>query len=350
MEIRKIQKTGGSSYIVSLPKKWAKEVGIEKIFNDNGKPQVGIITRQDQTLLITPKTEGEQEQKTKIINVDDITNDQLLYRILVGTYIMGYNLIEITSKSRLDVAITKTVKSFIDDSIGLEIIQENPNSLKIKDLLNPADLSFNDWIERISNLVKNRFNDALISLKEGNDEIANSVINRDTEVNRLRWLIARQHNIFSKNLILAEKMAEKMEQDGKRKQKSIADYSSISRIIERVGDHAVLVAKNNLALIKFKEDITPELIELVPEVGNQAVDIFTRSVKAFFDQDIYEANRIIEEVDEIVSDCAEIGNLALGLGGEAAIAAGFVAESIRRCAEYSADLGEYIINFVIDEG
>ncbi|MFX0098913.1 MAG: PhoU domain-containing protein [Candidatus Hodarchaeota archaeon] len=340
MDIRKIQKTGGSSYIVSLPKKWAKEQGIEKLDNSGEKAQVGIIERTDGTLIITPKIGGEQEQKFKDINVDDITDERLLFRILVGTYIMGYNVINITSKSRLDVGITKTVKSFIDDSIGLEIIQENQNSLKIKDLLNPADLSFNDWIERISNLVKNRFIDALVSLKDGDEEIANSVINRDNEVNRLRWLIARQHNIFSKNLILAEKL----EMD----QKKIADYSSISRIIERVGDHAVHVAKNNLILIDKK--IKPDLIERIQKNGNGAVKIFTRSVKAFFDQDIHEANRIIEDTADIISNCEQIGNLGLELESEAAIAVNAIAESIRRCVEYSTDLGEYIINYVIDEG
>ena len=334
MEIRKIQKTGGSSYIVSLPKAWARENGIEK------KTQVGIITRHDGTLIITTKIEGEQEHKVKDINIDDINDERLLFRILVGAYIMGYNVINITSKNRLDGVITDIVKNFIDDSIGLEIIQENPNSLKIKDLLNPADLSFNDWIERISNLVKNRFTDALTSLKEGDEGIAHEVIKRDNEVNRLRWLIARQHNIFSKNLILAEKL--------ELNQKKIADYSLISRIIERVGDHAVQVAKNNLILIK--KEIKSGIIDLIQEVGEDAVKIFSDSVDAFFNQDIRDANKIIEQVTGITSKCDKIGNLGLELESEATMAVGYIAESIRRCAEYSSDLSEYIINYVIDEG
>ena len=54
MEIRKVQVTGGSSYVITLPKEWVKSMEIQK--ND----PVGLIAQPDGTLLITPKPSGER--------------------------------------------------------------------------------------------------------------------------------------------------------------------------------------------------------------------------------------------------------------------------------------------------
>ena len=54
MEVRKVQKTGGSSYIITLPKEWVNSSNIKK--ND----ALGMIVQTDGTLLITPKTIKEK--------------------------------------------------------------------------------------------------------------------------------------------------------------------------------------------------------------------------------------------------------------------------------------------------
>ena len=54
MEIRKIQVTGGASFIVSLPKEWARSTNLQK--ND----KIGILIRSDNSLLLTTKIKGEQ--------------------------------------------------------------------------------------------------------------------------------------------------------------------------------------------------------------------------------------------------------------------------------------------------
>jgi phosphate uptake regulator len=60
MEIRKIQRTGGSTFIVSLPKQWADRVGVTNGMN------VGITIRPDGTLLITPNTSSPSPTQNKL--------------------------------------------------------------------------------------------------------------------------------------------------------------------------------------------------------------------------------------------------------------------------------------------
>ncbi|HDS59902.1 MAG TPA: phosphate uptake regulator PhoU [Thermoplasmatales archaeon] len=333
MEIRKIQVTGGASFIVSLPKDWARAHGVKK--ND----RVGIIDRQDGTLLLTTKTSGEQIQRTKDIDITKIEDTTCLFRMLLGAYIRGYNVFHVTSDRRISPAVRETLRRFIHAAIGLEIIEETSTSLTVKDLLDPGEMPFDKAIRRITSLVSNMHKDALFALAYGDQAMSQDVITRDDEVDRLHWLISRQYNILSRNVFLAESMKFSAQQG--------ANYSLISRTIERIGDHAVTIATNNLNLIGHKLE-TP-IMDTITKAGNFSLDMFTDSVEAFFNRDILGANKNIDTVRELKDMCEEIEGFALQQTGAVAVSLGYIGESIRRVGEYSADLAEYVINYLIDE-
>src|SRR5438552_6250433 len=59
MEIRKIQITGGNSYVVSLPKTWVKDAGLKA--ND----AVLVLPQADMSLLVVPKADLRKETKSE---------------------------------------------------------------------------------------------------------------------------------------------------------------------------------------------------------------------------------------------------------------------------------------------
>ncbi|MCX6681394.1 MAG: AbrB/MazE/SpoVT family DNA-binding domain-containing protein, partial [Methanoregula sp.] len=67
MEIRRVQFTGGSSYVVTLPKDWVDAQKIKK--ND----PIGIEIQPDGTLLVTKTIEQEPLQRKKEFPVDEVT-------------------------------------------------------------------------------------------------------------------------------------------------------------------------------------------------------------------------------------------------------------------------------------
>ena len=82
METRKVQQTGGSSFIISLPKEWIAKNKIKP------KDTLGILSQPDGNLLITPNINSEEYVKSKIFDVDHITDPNYLFRVLIGMYIM----------------------------------------------------------------------------------------------------------------------------------------------------------------------------------------------------------------------------------------------------------------------
>nr|MDO8110705.1 PhoU domain-containing protein [Candidatus Sigynarchaeota archaeon] len=333
MEIRKVQKTGGASYIISLPKTWADELGIKE------QDKVGIIQRDDGTLVIIPKIDQEQDQRVKDIDIDGIDHDRFLYRLLVGTYIMGYNSIRLHSSTRIDNAAKTTARKFIRDAIGLEVIEETSTSMTLKDLLNPSEMKFRSWIERMSQLVTNQLEEAFRALIEKDADAAKAIIARDGEVNRLHWLISRQHNIMTRNVVFAE-MVESNE-------KQLANYPLVSKIMERIGDYAVRISENNIRVLD--KGLDKKIIDTIVKAGRLALSIFNRSIDAFFSGNLSDTNQIIESVKDLVAECEKIENIALEQETVIGVSLGYINEAIRRTGEHASDLCEYILDYLLDK-
>jgi len=144
IEARKVQKTGGSSFIISLPKEWIKKHGIE------AKDTIGILSQPDGNLLITPYMSSEKYVKEKKFDVDEIKDSDFLFRLLIGAYIMGYNIIEVKSSKKFESVIRDTVINFSKITIGTEIMEESDNTIIIKDLLDPKEMPFEKTIKRVN--------------------------------------------------------------------------------------------------------------------------------------------------------------------------------------------------------
>ena len=170
MEIRKVQITGGSSYIITLPKDWAKSSNIKK--ND----PLGLIIQPDGTLLVTPKITDERLQKIKEFDVGDINEPTYFFRCLIGAYIAGYTTIKIKSTERMPPFVRMIVGKFTQTTIGQEVVEETDKSITIKDLLDPAEMPFDSTIKRMHTIVKSMYEDVISALKNSDRKVLEDVI------------------------------------------------------------------------------------------------------------------------------------------------------------------------------
>ena len=334
MEIRRVQMTGGSSYIITLPKEWIKTSKIKK--ND----PIGLLAQSDGTLLITSKIKQEQLYKTKEFDTNKILKQNFLLRQLIGAYISGYTSIIVKSTTRMPTAVRNTIRVFTQTTIGQEIVEETDNSIILKDLLNPIEMPLDRTIKRMQIIVKGMNEDALKAVKTSDIKLADEIILRDTEVDRLHWLIARQYHMILQNVSLAEKMNITIDLS--------STYFLISRIIERIGDHIVRITKNIQHLNINKQN--QKIISKIEIANNLALNIFNKSIGAFFRKDIKSSNENIDTVEKLEKLCEEINTLALQQKGIVAISIGYIADSIRRIGEYAEDISETVINYLINEG
>ncbi|MFW9942436.1 MAG: PhoU domain-containing protein [Candidatus Thorarchaeota archaeon] len=330
IETRKVQRTGGSSFIISLPKVWIDKHGVEK--NDT----LGILSQPDGNLLITPQIDTEKVLKTKEIDVDGIEDGNFLFRILIGTYIMGFSRIEIKASRKFEPYIRDCITNFTQIAIGPEIVEESNNYILIKDLVNPREMPFEKTIRRMYILVQSMHEDAIKALQSGDNKIAEEVIKRDNDVDRLHWLVGRQSHIVLRDIILCQKLGISLEQ--------ASHFQQISRFLERTADHAVRIAKNTL-LIDHKK-VGKELLDNILNASNISLKLLNKSLDAWLQKNINLANENIELIKDLIHATEKISLNSID-NAETSIAIGYIVESIRRTGEYAGDISEIIINNLV---
>ncbi len=328
IEARKVQKTGGSSFIISLPKEWINKHEIK------AKDTIGILSQPDGNLLITPYMSSEKSIKEKIFDIEEIKDPDFLFRLLIGAYIMGYTVIKVISSRKFNSEIKETVRGFSKITIGTEIEEESQNYIKIKDLVDPTEMPFGKTIKRMYILANSMHEDALKALETGDKTLAKKVIENDDDIDRLNWLVERQAHIVLRDIILCQKLDITLE--------DASNFKFISRFLERIGDHAVKIAKN-VILIDYQK-IDKELYNNIMTASKISLELLNMSLDAWLQKDLNLANENIESIKKLTNAC---NTIKINPNSEYLVEIGFIIESIRRTGEYSSDISEIIINNLI---
>ena len=130
MESRKLQKTGGSTLIVSLPKKWTTKNKLK------AGSEVRLSEQPDGTITVNPN-QTNLRKKISVVKCND-EESQHLFRDLIGVYLAGGTEIKVIGNPRLTVKERKTIRKFSASVIGMEIIEEEATQAILTDMTNPG--------------------------------------------------------------------------------------------------------------------------------------------------------------------------------------------------------------------
>src|SRR5215472_14037495 len=114
MEGRKLQLAGGSTYLVSLPKRWVQGAGL--------KPgdTLFVHTEADGSVSVRHHVEERAPVRRKIFDErGEETRDHLL-RKLIGAYVSGFGLIEIRFPPQKGPFVRRVAREFCRLVIGPE--------------------------------------------------------------------------------------------------------------------------------------------------------------------------------------------------------------------------------------
>lgn len=323
MEIRRIQITGGSSYMITLPKTWAESKGLKK--ND----PVTIIPQSDGSLLLTTNGDSVEKESVKNLDVDSFDSPEALYRCLIGAYIAGHDQIVLKSDGPIKGAFLEAASEFTQTSMGMEIVEEEEDKIVIKDLIDHSVIVPQKNVRREYLLVKRMIADAFSENRPTVFEISS----RDTEVDRIHWLVMRQASIHMKDVYLSSKMG--LELGG------ILTCTGVSKILERMGDHAVLIVRNLQECNLLEE---PKFTDCFSKLGGLLVKYVEDSVKAWMDADCGLAEVIIRHkhilLENVESCFKELSDKNAG---------SLIHGSVVRIADYCTDIAEYAIDAAMEK-
>lgn len=337
-ETRRIQFTGKSSYIVSLPKQWVLELGLKQgdqiTITREGKSALKILPAKDQA-----KSVQTEEAVLEIAREDD---NAAIVRKLISLYFLGYKTIQIKPKTdRLQPGQRNSIKSAVKGTfMGAEIISDSVEGITIQVLVNLLELSVDGAFKRMLHLAKSMVRDALLAVREDNLELAREVIDSDDEVDRFGFYIIRQLKIAISNEYMLKDM-------GFTNARQCLGYRLIVKNIERTGDHAVLIAKD---LLEFKKSVRKEAMEKINDIYVFATSVLDQACLALFKDDFVQAEHAIKKASEISRYEKRILESIKSIKDEEeAYRIRRMSENITRIAEYASDIAEIVLNMNIEK-
>lgn len=331
--MRKVQLTGGSTYIISLPKEWASDVGI--------KPgdYIQLIPQPDQTLLLVPG-EKVEERSEALIDAVSAKFPEEVVREFIACYLTGYNVIRLKFGKKVDEYKACLKDIMRSKLIGLETIEESTNQMVVRCFLGYMDFPIKDALKRIHSMTLSMCIDAIRSLKNHDKSLAKDVVQRDDEIDRLYLFVVRGLKLAVENRIVMKEM-------GLMSPRECLGYRLIVKSIERIADHAARIADIILSLNLSK--INSNLLKDISSIAERSYAIYQEAVNSLYKLDIKQANDSIMKVKELTrmeKDLAE-RIFKLKLDVETITGLRLILESIKRVAEYAADIAEIVINLAI---
>ncbi len=327
-EVRKLQLTGGSTYIVSLPKRWVVEHQL------SAKDDVRIEWRPSGSLRVSAETTSVRKRRQVEIDLQEISRDFILDH-LIGAYLSGAQNIRIISKSGIDREHRRELRRFIQTTRGVEIANESDYSVEMITLLNPAEMPLHSSLNRMYLLVSSQIRDVVEVLTGGDVTILEDSEEREKEVDALRLLLERQVGQILESASIETSFG--------TTRWEAAELSNIVRTLERIGDHCYILSRlcvyqevpNNLSSAELPVSVIPIWQSSIKQL---IANLRKRKVKEIHDakSNLESAIMNLREYEDSLWDMKLQSTDALFLDK--------LSESLRRILAYTVDMAEILIN------
>ena len=335
-EQRKLQVTGGSTFILSLPKDWA-------IRNELKRGSSMLVREEDDgSLSIAPSSFPKKEKQDEaFIKAAINDNPDAVMRTAISAYLDGYNILHIKAQGQrvLSSKLRNHLKNFARHYlVGTEIVIDTPTDLTLQVLLNYPELTVQNALSRMSIIASSMHKEAITALKKLDYTTAKSVIETDREVNRFGLYIVRLLKLAVSNPRIVKEI-------GLNSQKDCLGYRLIGKAVERTADHATKIAENTLLL---KEHVSDEVLQKIEQLSGLANSMFESAMDSLFRHDFNLAETVIEKLGLVHKLEKETVISLQNLKIEEVVNLRLVIESVRRTAEYASDISEVVLNLNVD--
>ncbi|MEM1673947.1 MAG: phosphate uptake regulator PhoU [Candidatus Bathyarchaeia archaeon] len=336
-EIRRIQITGKSTYILSLPKKWVSEMGLK------AGSQI-VILQEGKSLILIPKDLAKPSNASREATLKISANDmpEKIARAIIAAYLNGCNSIRIeTLSDHMAPSQRNAVRELVKKKIvGTEIISDSPREMILKVLVGYPELSVESALRRMHLIASSMHEDSIKALIKLDKELAKNIIDLDDEVDRFGFYIIRQ--------LKAAVQSDRILKDiGLSNPKDCLGYRVIVKFVERIADHAARIAENILSLSESPDKF---ILDKISEMSSFARSMFESSVESLFKRDYLLAEETISRAKKIALMEAEaIKAIAEKTGKTISPALRMILESIRRTGEYSSDIAEIVLNLNVNQ-
>jgi len=300
MHIRKLVKSGLSSYTVALPKEWIDR-------NRLNKGALLYIEEHDNLLTISAELSKERKERKEIVITTEGKSEKIIRREIRSAYINDYDRIYLKG-SNIKV-LAAALKKDVHDLVSMETIEESTDKIVARNFLDFSEVEVTDIVRRIDNITRSMLSDSISCIETYSSEydMAQILRERDADVNRLSFMVFKLLKSCAGDPTICTRL--------KLSELEVLRYWHLVFIIEKIADEAKRIARliKNLHAKKSKFD-RKGLTKLFQEVKTHYEGV----MKAFYKKDFNLADEIylnktpmLKKCDEYFEDnkCLEIADI-----------------------------------------
>lgn len=322
---RRLQVTGGSTLIVSLPKEWAGRFGLGK------GDEVLLVASASGPLSVIP-ADAALEEGVLVLD-EGATLDQAV-RSLISLYLAGYSSIAI----RLDGAAPGILRGIKETArrwlAGVEVVDERLDGMVLNVVQLHRDLPPKQVISRMGTIASGMVQDSLSLLAEPSRDEVHDLIDRDDEVDRFYHYMVRLTNLSSIDPRILEPL-------GVEGPQLLLSYTLVARSIERIADHAT-----NIAMLALEGELDVTSFDDFYRHSFGSTTHFRRSVELVLEPDAERAQALLEETSEYLRELERhfVRTIERRMPVGTQVALRVLYDNVKRVVEYSTDIAEVGLN------
>jgi len=325
-EVRRLQVVGKSTFAVTLPKEWVEALGWGK-----GTPLI-VERLPDGSIRIAAASSVEGGDRELTVDAEALGGGVgTLVRLLVSAYIAGFDTIR--------VVFGKNSKPFVDEArriaesimIGFVAVEETSNAMVFQNVADVGRIDLLGALSRQARVAYSMLNDVAAALR-GDEYRLGLVAERDQVVDRLYLYVARQLSLVLQGRIAPHRL-------GLLSQAEALHYIVASKSVERVADHAVLLARK---LSSGSEDVrgalgrVEGLLREISALFRDSVESLTRLDVALASAAAVRGEELRDRVDSMLREDSRIP--------------AYILENVKRIIGYSLDISEAAIDVAVLRG
>jgi phosphate uptake regulator len=323
---------GRSSMVISLPKNWMQLNELKK------GDVVSLAIQRDRSLVVYPRAELKSISKEITLRIGRDDDETLITQKIIGPFLNGYSGITLISEKIFSIPQRKAIRNIVG-RLFMRIMESDSKGVYAQTLSDESKASLEQALQRMHLISYSMCEDVFTSLKNNDIALAKSVFSLDDDVDHFSFFILRLLRNAAQDASLAN--------DLRVDPLDCMDHQTLVYRIEHAADYSADIARHLIMLDGSRQKIPDDVLELMFTAGKKAVDLYVKSVNAFFSKDvpfsveIMKYHQRIEKLDQeiaVKSFTGEHKNAQLVCG----ICS--IRDNIKRIADCAANIAEVAVN------
>lgn len=322
METRKVQLSGGTTYMISLPKSWASEHGIE------AGSVLSLRPNEDGSLLVETESDNGTCDLSTTLDVATATETAIRQQVL-SLYSIGCESVTLTDHTGHCASVHQAVEDTISGLSGFEMLESTEKTIRLTNLVDAENVDVRKISLRMRLVALAMQRDAVSAVTTGDKSLADRVVERDTEADKLFAMVTRYFRRALSDLREVEKLSQTRD--------NLYEYYYVCRQLERIADHAEKIA----GFVTDPDAPTPDgYAEEISRIGDRSRTLVDNAADIVLaGGDLNDAQAVAEKRTSLVADIETVHrHLYEHNQSDEAYVAGMIFDSLRRTAEYGANI------------